>query len=334
MKRPVSIMLIVFGLLTIAYGVVSGGGETTTATPEAVSSLVQEQQAQTTAIPSPSLVPAMPSATPSSTPDWPLATAISFVATETERVRGVNLEISRNNARFADAQSTGNAIRETEIVLTGTAAPLSGSATLAAQQTEVAENIAHRTAEAFAPTATILAAKSDAEAKTAPYLAAGQAFSTFAIGVLALVFAAVAVGAIQRKPAPVVVRRNVTHVQKSNSTRRIPDPPIEDYIGFINWATTVVAGETVAVDHWEQAGRFPGNYRKVHLWLVRWKLVMRHPQTGRAVLNDDGAAVLTNWLIANPLPHHGGSTKTAPLLAVDTESVITEAEGEGLEEIE
>lgn len=328
-----AVMIVAVVLATFLW-FIPAMGEAASATPtmaegEKVLATTTLEAMAVLASPSASL---MPSATPSATPDWALATAVSFVATETERVRVVELEISRNNARFADAQSTANAIRLTEIVLTSTAAPLSGTSTLAAQQTEIAESVAIRTADVFALTATPLAAKGDAEAKAAPYLAGGQVFAIFAAGVLALVFAGVAVGAIRRPPAAVtVMEKPVIHVEKDDGgTARVENPPYSNYEDFIDWCAAVVAGETVAVDYWEESGRFVGNYRKTHSWLVRWKLIMRHPTSGKAVLNPTGERVLTKWMVSNPLPHAGGLPKRAPLPTVHTESVHTEAEGERL----
>jgi hypothetical protein len=129
-------------------------------------------------------------------------------------------------------------------------------------------------------------------------------------------------------------RHQVIHVAKpaGNNIDRIPAPPVNDYQNFVAWIGAVLGGETVAVDFWEQAGRFVGSYRPLHLWLVKNKLVMRHPKSGRAVINSTGEQVLTAWLIANPLPLINESQKNTPLPSVYTVSVPTEAEGEWLKD--
>lgn len=141
--------------------------------------------------------------------------------------------------------------------------------------------------------------------------------------------------ALMRRSAPVAEPvKQVIHVDKpEGGTERVPAPPVQDYESFVDWVGAVVAGETVAVDFWEHAGMFVGNYRKVHTWLVRWKLIMRHPKTGKAVLNAKGEQVLVAWLVANPLPYNEKSARNAPLPSVHTESVRTEAEGEGSNEL-
>jgi hypothetical protein len=270
---------------------------------------------------------------PSPTPDYGLATAMAMFAGQTGTAQAVNLEMSRNNAVLGHAIETQNAIDQTAIPLTQTAAPGAATATKSAESTQVAEAIARRTEVAYAPTAIVARAQADADAQTATWRAWGSVFATFALGVTCLLIGVVAVGAIRRQPAPVVEETKVFHVvNKPGQIERVPAPPVQDYESFRDWAAAVVAGETVSVDFWEQAGRFVGNYRKVHSWLVRWRLVMRHPKTGRAVLNGVGEQVLTHWLIDNPLPHSSKSPKTAPPPSVHTDSVITEAEGEGLAE--
>jgi hypothetical protein len=281
--------------------------------------------------------PSQPVVTPSATPDWPLATAVAFYATETERVLGVQLEISRNNANLADAVNTQNAIELTQTSGTATAYPFASTATLRAEQTQIAEADAQRTAVAYVPTATVAAAKAKAEAETATYRAWAETFAVLGLGVLALVFAGVAVGAIRRKPAPVVVDKTTQIIHAPKATggtgiERIDTPPVQDYESFVAWVGAVLAGETVAVDFWEERKRFVGSYRKVHIWLVKNGLIMRHPQSGRAVINAKGEQVLTAWLMANPLPLSDSIAKTAPPPSVNTDSVTTEAEGEGLQD--
>lgn len=125
-----------------------------------------------------------------------------------------------------------------------------------------------------------------------------------------------------KNPTVIYVKRD------DGASERISEPPYTDHENFIDWCAAVIAGQTVAVDFWEQAGRFVGDYRETHRWLARWKLMMRHPKTGVAVLNPTGERVITRWMVNNPLPHPYSSEKNAPLSPVSTESVSTEAEGE------
>jgi hypothetical protein len=271
---------------------------------------------------------------PSATPDYALATVIAHWAGQTSTVQAAELEVSRNQAKLADALGTQNAIAQTAIPLTATNAGPAGTATVKAESTRVAEALAERTAIAYEPTAIMAVAQAEAQAQTATAFAWGQVFAVFGLGVAALVVAGVAVGAIRRLPAPVVVddRPQVIHVPKpvSNGIDRIPAPPVNDYHNFVDWVGAVLAGETVSVDFWEQAGRFIGNYRNLHLWLVKNKLIMRHPKSGRAVINATGEQVLTGWLIANPLPQPQQTPKSTPPPPVHTDSVHTETEGEWL----
>lgn len=265
-----------------------------------------------------------------------LATVVAYWGGQTSTAQVAELEISRNLAKYADAIGTQSAIAQTAIPLTATNAAPAGTATLRAESTRVSEAVAERTAIAYEPTAIVAVAQAEAQAQTAAAFAWGQVFAVFGLGVAALVVAGVAVGAIRRLPAPVVVddRQQVIHVAKpdSNNIDRITAPPVSDYQNFGDWIGAVLGGETVAVDFWEQAGRFVGSYRPLHLWLVKNKLVMRHPKSGRAVINSTGEQVLTAWLIANPLPLINESQKNTPLPSVYTVSVPTEAEGEWLKD--
>ncbi len=274
-----------------------------------------------------------PAILPSATENLIALTVIAFSATETERVALVNLEISRNNAHLADALNTQSAGSQTAAILTGTAWPHSATATVQAEGTMVAESIAARTAAVEQPTRIVEVAQARAEAETALPLAWGMVFAVFCLGVLSLVLAGVAVGAIWRTPAPVIVdqRPQIIHAQRSaGNLARIPAPPVDDYESFVAWIGAVLGGDTVAVDTWEQAGRFVGNYRKLHLWLVKNELIMRHPQSGRAVLNDEGERVLTEWLVANPLPQCQIDGVITHPTARTHGTVSTDAEGEGL----
>jgi len=275
---------------------------------------------------------------PSATPDYAVATVIAYWSGQTSTAQAVGLEVSRNQAKLADAISTQNAIEQTAIPLTATQAGPAGTATLRAESTAHAIAVSGWTATAHLPTAIVAVANANAQAQTANALAWGEVFAVFSLGTLCLVLAGVAVGVIRRVPAPVVVddRPQVIHVTKpaGNNVDRIPAPPVSDYENFVSWVGAVLAGETVSVDFWEQAGRFVGNYRKLHLWLIKNQLVMRHPKTGRAVINATGEQVITAWLIANPLPQTQQSAKSTPPPTVHTDSVPTEAEGEWLEGVE
>ncbi|PKN91084.1 MAG: hypothetical protein CVU44_20935 [Chloroflexi bacterium HGW-Chloroflexi-6] len=153
----------------------------------------------------------------------------------------------------------------------------------------------------------------------------------WASALICLAAAMVVTALLRRSVQHAAPVKQVLHVEKpGGGTERIPAPPVQDYESFMAWAGAVVAGETVAVDHWEQSGMFVGSYRKVHSWLVRWHLIMRHPKSGRAVLNPTGERVLVEWIIAYPLPHNNESAKKAALSSVHTDSVTTETVGEGL----
>lgn len=282
-----------------------------------------------------------PSAVPSPTVDGPVLTALAAIATETERVLYVNLQISQNNAKFADALSTQNVIEQQKLAGTSTAAPGAATATLAAQSTENYLLMQGWTATAEYPTAivaaasaeaaaTVVIANAEATAKTALPNQVLQIVLFACLAVLCLVFAGVAVGVIRRKPAPQIIKQNIMHIEKDDESgvQRVPDPPVDDHESFLNWCAAALAGESVAVDPWEKGGRFIGNYRQLYIWLVRWELLMRDPLSGRTVLNPKGERTISGWMMANPLPHPGIDAEIAPLPPVNTESVCTETEGE------
>lgn len=325
------VVFVVVGAFLWQFAAAGSGPDVDGALSETVKTELATPLLISPAAASPVTTSPIPSAT--ATENLVALTAISFSATETERVHRDTLEISRNNAKLADALNTKNAGDQTAVAATLTAQPSAGTATKAAESTEIAEAIAQRTANAEAPTQIIEIGQARAAAETAVPLAWGTVFAVICVGVLSLVLAGVAVGAIRRTPAPVIVdsRPQIIHAQRPHGTgiERIPPPPVDNYDSFVSWAGAVLAGETVAVDPWEDAKKFVGNYRKLHLWLVKNKLIMRHPQSGRAVLNEIGEQVLSSWLVANPLPYSQAIDKNAAPPSVCTESVHTDAEGEG-----
>lgn len=143
----------------------------------------------------------------------------------------------------------------------------------------------------------------------------------------ALVYSARSRQAAVVKAAPV---KQVLHVTSNASTERVPAPPVEDLASVLRWCGAALAGDSLAIDNWEKSGRFIGDYRKLYSWAARWKLLMRHPQSGQTVLNQKGEDVVGEWMRANPLPHGDIGTDLAPISTVYTESVHTETEGEGL----
>lgn len=158
---------------------------------------------------------------------------------------------------------------------------------------------------------------------------------------VALLFAVLVVLAylvFRQKASPVHVRPDIVVYSrgKDGENRRSVFPEIENVASFLAWAASVTTGATIAVDYWEKAGRYRGEYRPLHRWLYKHGYVAKN-QNNEAVLTQEGSNKILDIcseLTTSPLPLRDVAPESVPPAAVNTETVRgngqnPEGEGDG-----